>query len=46
MQEDEQNCALPEPILELVRYNYAICSKYRESADRTEKKNGALISLP
>jgi hypothetical protein len=25
--EDEQNCALPEPILELVRYNYAVCSK-------------------
>lgn len=26
--EDEQNCALPEPILELVRYNYAVCSKF------------------
>lgn len=25
--EDEQNCALPEPILELVRYNYAICKR-------------------
>jgi hypothetical protein len=25
--EDKQNCTLPVPILELVRYNYAICSK-------------------
>lgn len=26
--EEEQNYALPKPILELVRYNYLICSKY------------------
>lgn len=26
--EDEQNCALPPPILELVRYNYSVCSKH------------------
>ncbi|GAN02168.1 conserved fungal protein [Mucor ambiguus] len=25
--EDEQNCALPPPILELVRYNYAVCKR-------------------
>ncbi|KAI8636017.1 hypothetical protein BD408DRAFT_113722 [Parasitella parasitica] len=25
--EDEQNCALPPPILELVRYNYSVCSE-------------------
>lgn len=26
--EDEQNCALPPPILELIRYNYSACSKF------------------
>lgn len=26
--EDEQNCALPPPILELIRYNYSVCSKF------------------
>lgn len=28
--EDEQNCALPPPILELVRYNYSVCSKHHQ----------------
>ncbi|CEP14506.1 hypothetical protein [Parasitella parasitica] len=25
--EDEQNCAVPPPILELVRYNYSVCKR-------------------